>query len=54
MEEILRSVRQAKQAKFWDADCTWPYSPYGDVVGPYKSYDDDVAHIGWMVFWRIG
>jgi hypothetical protein len=35
MEEISRSVRQAKQAKFWDADCTCPYSPYSDVTGPY-------------------
>jgi hypothetical protein len=37
MEEISRSVRQAKQAKFLDADCTCPYSLYGDVVGPYHS-----------------
>ena len=33
MEEISRSVRQAKQAKIWDADCTCPYSPYGHVEG---------------------
>jgi hypothetical protein len=55
MEEISRSVRQAKQAKFWDADCTCPYSPYsGDVAGPYRPYGDDVAHIGWMVFGELG
>jgi hypothetical protein len=41
MEEISRSVRQAKQAKIWDADCTCPYSPYGHVAGPY--HHDDVA-----------
>jgi hypothetical protein len=29
MEKISRSVRQAKQAKILDADCTCPYSPYG-------------------------
>jgi hypothetical protein len=28
MEKISHSVRQAKQAKFLDADCTCPYSPY--------------------------
>jgi hypothetical protein len=33
MEEISRSVCQAKQAKIWDADCTCPYSPYGHVEG---------------------
>jgi hypothetical protein len=33
MEEISRSVRQAKQVKIWDADCTCPYSPYGHVEG---------------------
>jgi hypothetical protein len=41
MEEISRSVRQAKQAKIWDADCTCPYSPYGHVAGPY--HHDDMA-----------
>jgi hypothetical protein len=41
MEEISRSVYQAKQAKIWDADCTCPYSPYGHVVGPY--HHDDVV-----------
>jgi hypothetical protein len=35
MEKISRSVRQAKQAKILDADCTCPYSPYGDVAGLY-------------------
>jgi hypothetical protein len=28
MEKISRSVRQGKQAKILDADCTCPYSPY--------------------------
>jgi hypothetical protein len=52
MEEISRSVRQAKQAKIWDADCTCPYSPYGHVAGPYHHDDvagDDVAHFYWLV-----
>jgi hypothetical protein len=42
MEEISRSVRQAKQAKIWNADCTCPYSPYGHVAGPYH-HDDMVG-----------
>ena len=41
MEEISRSVRQAKQAKIWDVDCTCPYSLYVHVAGPY--HHDDVA-----------
>jgi hypothetical protein len=28
MEKISRSVRKAKQAKKFGADCTSPYSPY--------------------------
>jgi hypothetical protein len=49
MKEISRSVRQAKQAKFLDADCTCPYSPYGDVAGPYRPYGDDVVVDYWLV-----
>jgi hypothetical protein len=41
MEEILRSIRQAKQAKIWNADCTYPYTLYGHVVGSY--HHDDMA-----------
>ena len=41
MEEISRSVHQAKQAKIWDANCTCPYNPYGHVAGSY--HHDDVA-----------
>jgi hypothetical protein len=33
MEKISRSIRRAKQVKKFDADCTYPYSPYGDVAG---------------------
>ena len=40
MEKISRSVRQAKQAKFLDVDCTCPYNPYGDVAGPYHPHGD--------------
>jgi hypothetical protein len=40
MEKISRSVRQAKQAKILDADCTCPYSLYGDVAGPYRPYTE--------------
>jgi hypothetical protein len=28
MKKISHSVRRAKQVKFWDVDCTCPYSPY--------------------------
>jgi hypothetical protein len=28
MEKISRSVRQGKQAKILDANCTCPYNPY--------------------------
>jgi hypothetical protein len=52
MQKISRSVRQAKQAKFLDADCTCPYSlysPYGDVVGPYRSYGGDVEDVDWSI-----
>jgi hypothetical protein len=54
MEEISRSVRQAKQGKFWDVDCTCPYSPYSpysDVVGPYGG---DVAAAGWLFVGEYG
>jgi hypothetical protein len=40
MKEISRYIRQAKQAKFLDDDCTCPYNPYGDVAGLYHPYDD--------------
>jgi hypothetical protein len=49
MEEISRSVRQAKQAKILDVDCTCPYSLYGDVVRPYRPYNDDVVVVYWLV-----
>jgi hypothetical protein len=54
MEEISRSVHQAKQAKFLDADCTCPYSPYGDVAGPYRPYGDDVAVVYCLVAGESG
>jgi hypothetical protein len=57
MEKISRSVRQGKQAKFLDADCTCPYSLYslyGDVAEPYRPYGDDVAHLYWLMDCRIG
>ena len=38
MEKLSRSVHRAKQVKIWDADCTCPYSPYGDVEGSYHLY----------------
>jgi hypothetical protein len=52
MKEISRSVRQVKQAKFLDADCTCPYSPYSlydDVARPYRPYNDDMVVIYWLV-----
>jgi hypothetical protein len=57
MEKISRSVRQAKQAKFLDADCTCPYSPYSpydDVAGPYRLYNDDVAVFYWLIVGESG
>jgi hypothetical protein len=36
MKKISHSVHRAKQAKFWDADCTCPYSPYRTRVSPYR------------------
>ena len=49
MKEISRSIRQAKQGKFLDADCTCPYNLYGDMEGPHMSYSDDVAVVYWLV-----
>jgi hypothetical protein len=52
MEKISRSVRQGKQAKFLDADCTYPYSPYSDMAGPYHPMTwqvDDMAHFHWSI-----
>jgi hypothetical protein len=49
MEEISRSVRQAKQAKILDVDCTCPYSLYSDVAGSYRPYGDDVVVFYWLV-----
>jgi hypothetical protein len=54
MEEISRSVCQAKQAKFLDADCTYPYSPYGYMVGPYRPYGDDVVVFYCLVAGELG
>jgi hypothetical protein len=38
MKKISHSVRQAKQAKFLDADCTCPYSSYSTRVSPYRTH----------------
>jgi hypothetical protein len=57
MEEISRSVRQAKQVKFWGVDCTClysPYSPYGDVAGLYRPYRGGVATAGWLFVGEYG
>jgi hypothetical protein len=54
MKELSRSVCQAKQGKFLDADCTCPYSPYGDVAGPYRPYDDSLAVVDWLVSDELG
>jgi hypothetical protein len=37
MKKISHSVRRAKQAKFWDDDCTCLYSLYRTRVSPYKT-----------------
>jgi hypothetical protein len=54
MEKISRSVRQAKQAKILDADCTCPYSPYGPTwqgrtIHTMMCQVDDVARIHWLM-----
>ena len=46
MEKISRSVRQAKQAKILDADCTCPYSLYDDMAGMYSG---DVVAADWSI-----
>ena len=43
MKKISHSVCRAKQAKFWDADCTCPYSPYRTRVNLY----DDMWQISY-------
>jgi hypothetical protein len=51
MEKLSRFVRQAKQAKIWDADCTCPYSPYGHVEGRtimMMWQVGDMVHFDWM------
>jgi hypothetical protein len=58
MEKLSRFVRQGKQAKIWDADCTCPYSPYGHVEGHTIMVTwqfDDVAYLyGMMVVqWSV-
>jgi hypothetical protein len=56
MEKISHFVRRAKQAKFWDAECTCPYSPYMTHVSPYDDtwqvHTSDIAALGddtWQV-----
>jgi hypothetical protein len=50
MEKISRSVRQAKQAKFLDADCTCPYSTVRTVtwqgIHTGRTMDDVALLIG--------
>ena len=39
----------SQTGKFLDVDCTCLYSLYGDVVGPYRPYGDDVVVGYWLV-----
>jgi hypothetical protein len=52
MDSIWRRYRdlfvKPNRQKKIDADCTSPYSPYGDVEGPYKPYRGDVVDVGWL------
>jgi hypothetical protein len=53
MDAVWRRYRdlfaKPNRQKF-DADCTFPYSPYsGDVAGPYSLYDDRTV-VTWQVF----
>jgi hypothetical protein len=55
MKKISHSVRRAKQAKFWDADCTCPYSPYRTRVSPYRHVAgpySDVESDTWQIPYR--
>jgi hypothetical protein len=51
-ESVWRRYRdlfaKPNRQKF-DADCTCPYSPYGDVAGPYRPYGGDVADVDWSI-----
>jgi hypothetical protein len=41
----------SQTGKIWDADCTYPYSPYGHVEGRTIMMmwrTDDVEFFGWM------
>jgi hypothetical protein len=56
MEKISRSVRQGKQAKILDVDCTCPYSPYspyvmwqGRTIHTMMCQVDDMAHFHWLM-----
>jgi hypothetical protein len=52
VEKLSRFVRQGKQVKIWDADCTCPYSLYGHVEGRtimVMWQFDDMVYLYWMV-----
>jgi hypothetical protein len=58
MKKISHSVRRAKQAKFWDDDCTCPYSPYRTRVSPYSDmwqfHIFCIGHVAVrMMMWQI-
>jgi hypothetical protein len=48
MEKISRSVRQAKQTKILDADCTCPYSPYSSYGLTWQGRTDRM-----MMMWQL-
>jgi hypothetical protein len=61
MESVWRRYRdftaKSNREKFWDADCTCPYSPYGHVEGRtimMMWQRDDVAHLYWTVVSESG
>jgi hypothetical protein len=49
MKKISHSVRRAKHGKFWDADCTYPYSPYRTRVSLYR----DTWHVRTCDTWQV-
>jgi hypothetical protein len=49
MKKISHFVHRAKQAKFWDVDCTCPYSPYRTRVSPYM----DTWHVRTCDTWHV-
>ena len=53
MLKISRSVRQGKQAKNLDADCTYPYSPYSPYGLTWQGRTDRTVVTWQMLIGRL-